>query len=111
MYSGSCEEELLPTTTGTATVVLASDCSNGVPINASISSFVANCTVPLLPEADIQRLFTETTDDFGCLQETDFARFNAAVFVPGGTVLWHASKDVGCDGGETSITTFGTKPC
>lgn len=108
---GSCEEQLPPTENGTATVVLGSDCDNGVSINASISSFVANCSVPFSPEADIQRLSTLTLDDFGCEVETDFARFNAAVFTVTGGVLWHASKDVSCDGGETGLTSLGDKPC
>lgn len=46
---GSCEEQLPPTENGTATVVLGSDCDNGVSINASISSFVANCSVLFPP--------------------------------------------------------------
>ncbi len=112
----SCEEEGPAEENGNVLVSLNSDCTGGAiaGINKNLEVLIANCRVPYIPYALIEKSTTEFYDDDTCPPTTyyvDYAAFNGEVFTAGGVVVYNVSVSYGCDGSQSSPITFGTKPC
>jgi len=112
----TCQEEGPAEKNGSVLVSLNSDCTGGVigGINKNIEVLIANCSVPYIPYALIQRSTTEYYDEGTCPPTAfyvDYASFNAEIFTAGGVVVYHGDVTYGCDGSESGPTNIGTKPC
>lgn len=111
---GSCVDNVGPTIQGIATVVFHAECTTGIVFQGQIQSIIGisgPCNAPFSALAEAKAIRSELVDDCGLPYFLDTLQENGELFDLFGNVVFAASTEAGCDGGEGSPTVFGTIPC
>lgn len=111
---GNCVDNIGPTDQGIATVVFHAECTTGLVFQGQIQSIIGvsgPCNAAYFAQAEAKALRSELLDDCGLPYFLDTLQENGALTNLLGVIVFAASTEASCDGGEGSPTVFGTVPC
>jgi hypothetical protein len=121
-FPPSCVNEAGPTTVGSASASFDGVCTGGaiggieadaaaiIGINTQTGEIQA-CQSPYYARASFEVVRTEQLNDFCEPFLLDDVRQLAEVLDLFRFPVWYKEHSAGCDGGDTTFTSFGTKPC
>ena len=118
----SCVSQVGPTFIGVAKADFQGTCTGGAiaGIEANIQSIIGfnpqtgepqACSSLYTARASFEIVRTEQLDDFCEPYLLDEVRSIAEIWDIVSFPVWHKELSSGCDGSNTGITSFGTKPC
>jgi len=113
----SCVETAGPSTQTESLVSFNGVCT-GTQVPEGINDYILveigepnACNAAYFAHSEVDIIRTELLDDCDDPYYVDTARFTGEVWNLAGGVVYHGEEDLGCDGGESSPTAFGEKPC
>lgn len=118
----SCDNRLGPTTEGKVSATFNGICTGGTVkgIEAEIDAIIgidpttgqpAPCSMPYIARAAFEVNTTTQLDDFCEEYSIDTVTSISEILDAGSNLVFHKQLSVGCDGGATGLTSFGTRPC